>query len=221
MATTHIVEQGEYLSLIAKRHGFVDWKLIWNHPKNAALRKKHPNPNVIHPGDKIHIPDRQPKEVACATTKVHRFEVKSPGRMLIRIVLRNHDGEPLANQPYVLTVGEAVFKKNTNPDGMLEHWVPVGEETGELTLEQFGLRWPVHVGNLDPLKDEDDGSLVVTGVQARLNNLGFPCGPVDGIVGPRTTAALKKFQKMMLKREDADGALDGDTIDALLGRHAT
>ena len=33
------------------------------------------------------------------------------------------------------------------------------------------------------------------GVQARLNNLGYHCGEPDGAIGPRTTAAVRAFQK--------------------------
>jgi len=36
----------------------------------------------------------------------------------------------------------------------------------------------------------------LTGVQARLNNLGFAAGPVDGIDGPRTKRAVRRFQKV-------------------------
>jgi peptidoglycan hydrolase-like protein with peptidoglycan-binding domain len=35
----------------------------------------------------------------------------------------------------------------------------------------------------------------MTGVQARLNNLGYNTGPVDGIQGPRTTEAIREFQE--------------------------
>ncbi|HEY5796714.1 MAG TPA: peptidoglycan-binding domain-containing protein, partial [Bosea sp. (in: a-proteobacteria)] len=35
----------------------------------------------------------------------------------------------------------------------------------------------------------------LTGVQFRLNALGFGAGPVDGIKGPKTTKAVRSFQK--------------------------
>ena len=221
MATTHIVEQGEYLSLIARRYGFANWKTIWEHPENAALRKNHPNPNVIHAGDRIFIPDKRPKEEVCGTGETHHFRMQLPGRILLRLVVRDHDQLPLADQPYKLTVGEQVFAQKTSPDGVIEHWVPVGETTGSLTLEQFGLSWPVQIGNLDPLRHEENGESIATGVQGRLNNLGFPCGPVDGVIGPRTSAALKRFQRRILGRDDANGELDGDTLDALMKHHET
>jgi len=42
-----------------------------------------------------------------------------------------------------------------------------------------------------PLMRGDD----VAALQARLTEMGFDCGRVDGIYGPRTEAAVKEFQK--------------------------
>jgi peptidoglycan hydrolase-like protein with peptidoglycan-binding domain len=48
--------------------------------------------------------------------------------------------------------------------------------------------WSLQIGFLDPIDE-------LSGVQARLNNLGFDSGEVDGLNGPRTRAAVKSFQK--------------------------
>jgi N-acetylmuramoyl-L-alanine amidase len=44
------------------------------------------------------------------------------------------------------------------------------------------------IGALDPLQE-------LSGIQARLNNLGFNCGASDGLAGPATTRALRQFQQ--------------------------
>ena len=54
----HMVKEGECLDSIALDHGFADWRTIYDHPKNTDLRSKRPDPNVIHPGDKLFIPDK-------------------------------------------------------------------------------------------------------------------------------------------------------------------
>ena len=52
----HVVKHGETLSKIAKHYGAKSWQEIYNHPTNTSFRIKRPNPNLIHPGDKINIP---------------------------------------------------------------------------------------------------------------------------------------------------------------------
>lgn len=54
----HVVRQGECLSAIAKRYGFASYRIIYDHPDNAELRRARPNPNLLFPGDVIVIPDR-------------------------------------------------------------------------------------------------------------------------------------------------------------------
>lgn len=37
MATEHVVLQGEHLSKISAKYGFLDYRTIWDHPQNADL----------------------------------------------------------------------------------------------------------------------------------------------------------------------------------------
>lgn len=50
-------------------------------------------------------------------------------------------------------------------------------------------------------------------IQKRLNDLGFRSGPVDGIKGPITTGALKRFQTN--NGLETEGAITVETISAL------
>ena len=77
------------------------------------------------------------------------------------------------------------------------------------------LSWELEVGHLDPLKDDDTDDTVVTGLQARLNNLGFFCGAVDDDHGNKTKAAVMQFQEEVLGREEPDGELDAETRDRI------
>ncbi len=56
-------------------------------------------------------------------------------------------------------------------------------------------------------------------IQQALADQGFDPGPIDGIYGPLTEAAVKSFQ--MSKGLAADGIVGPDTIDALLGSWVT
>lgn len=56
MGAEYIVKKGDYLTKIAHDHGFDDWRTIYNSPENGAFKAKRPNPDLIHPGDRIIIP---------------------------------------------------------------------------------------------------------------------------------------------------------------------
>jgi N-acetylmuramoyl-L-alanine amidase len=66
---------------------------------------------------------------------------------------------------------------------------------------------PLHLSQ--PALRGDD----VADLQARLNALGFTAGKHDGILGPRTAAALKDFQRNLALEED--GIAGHETIRAL------
>lgn len=190
MPTTYIVEQGDCFSKIAKRFGFSDYRALYNHPENAELKKKRPNPNVLFPGDRIHIPDPATKEVDAATGRMHTFKVKLAEKAL-RLVLKEHDGTPLASIEYELDIGEPEPRKgSTDGSGKLEEMVPADCSTATITVSDRVL--VLKLGHLNPTANTKDGDY--TGVQGRLKNLGYDPGPADGKYGPRTRAALAVFQ---------------------------
>jgi hypothetical protein len=218
----HTVEQGEYLASIAKDYGFSDLHTIYDHPQNADLKKKRPDPNILLPGDELFIPDKQLKDESCATEKKHRFQVKVP-KAWLKIVVKDSEGKALSNQPYTLTVATLTSKGTTDGAGSLQQKIPIGIELGQLTLDKLGLTWPLKIGHLDPVHDEGDDTdnAIISGLQARLNNLGFHCGSVDGELGPQTTEALRRFQQTVMGRKDATGAPDKETRDALRSQHGS
>lgn len=48
---------------------------------------------------------------------------------------------------------------------------------------------------------------VVKAIQKRLNALGYDCGTVDGIAGPKFTAAVNRYQKEVLGYKNLDGEI--------------
>lgn len=52
---THVIQRGESLSAVGRQHG-VTWQQIYFYPLNAGFRSKRPNPNLVHPGDRVFIP---------------------------------------------------------------------------------------------------------------------------------------------------------------------
>jgi len=215
MATTHIVAQGECLASIAMRFGFLDYRLIYEHPKNAAFRRTRPNPNLIFPGDRIYIPDRDDTPLTCDTGRSHRFQASNPG-VFLRVALKDATGAAYANKRYTVMVGGDLREGRTDGEGRVVE--PIAPDTSEARLALWladdpsagYYAWTLRLGHLDPAD-------TVSGAQARLNNLGFPCGKADGIIGPKTRGALRRFQKAAGLPQSA--ALDAPTIDRLKSLH--
>lgn len=202
------------MSSIAAKYGFADWKAIYEHGDNAALRKKRPNPNVIHPGDRVVIPDREVKQVGCATGEAHKFQVKAQQTRL-KIRFRDADGNAYGDRKYKLTVGAATFEGRTDGDGLVDQPVPPHESRGELVVwlhgeDTDGYKFPLDLGALDPPEE-------ISGAQARLINLGFDGVAVSGALDEVTREALLAFQKKHGLTES--GALDDATTAALRRHH--
>ena len=214
----HVVKQGEYLSSIAKQYGFVDWHIIYDHPANAELKKKRSSPNVLLPGDVFFIPEKQKKDESCPTDNSHTFEVRT-AKLLLQLTLKDAEERPFKNQPYTLVVDCDSYKGTTDEDGRLRQQIAIGATTATVMLEKVGILLPLRIGHLDPVHDEDADDAIVSGVQARLNNLGFHCGEVDGIAGPRTRAALASFQSIAMGRDNPDGEPDKETREVMKQHH--
>lgn len=183
----HVVKEGECIASIAKETGhFCD--TIWEDENNAELRGTRKDQYVLLPGDRVHIPPlRERWEAGKQTEMRHRFLRKGWPEVLRFRVLS--DGQPRGNEPYVIDVDGNEFTGTTDPEGNLvcpivpdarRARLRVGEGEGAFERE-------FQLGALDPIA-------AISGVQARLNNLGFDCGPVDGVCGPRTRAALSDYQ---------------------------
>jgi hypothetical protein len=57
MSRCYTVVKDDNLTVIARRFGLRGWRAIYDHPSNAGFRRRRPNPDLIHPGDIIYIPD--------------------------------------------------------------------------------------------------------------------------------------------------------------------
>ena len=211
----HTVAQGECLSSIAKQYGFHDYRTIYDHANNADFRQLRKNPNVINAGDQLFIPEKDPKVVERPTGAVHTFQVQRR-KTLLRIVVKDQEDQPLRNQPYTLEVEDQKFAGTTDGNGLLKQAIPPDAIVGVLRMTHaldggtHNLEWRLRLGHLDPAEE-------LSGAQARLNNLGFFCGAVDGVSGPRTENALRSFQKKNGLTET--GQLDDATKGLLRDSH--
>jgi hypothetical protein len=181
------VQQGDCIESIAFEHGHF-WETIWNHPDNQQLKSLRRDPNVLLAGDKVFVPDLRPKDESGATEQRHSFKRKGVPSKL-RIVLKDENDQPRADVPYTLEIDGQLFSGQTDGQGGLQHRIPPDAKQGKLTIgtgdeaEEHELQ----LGHIDPITE-------VSGVQARLNNLGFDSGAIDGELGPQTKDAIRAFQ---------------------------
>jgi hypothetical protein len=219
MSRYRTVEQGEYIASIALSEGFLDWRRVYDHPANAELRRKRPKPNLLLAGDVIFIPDKIEKTEEGATEREHVFQVPS-ATMEIRLFLHEQqEGQPLANVAYVLIANDTTYKGTTDGEGLVSQKVQIGTPQAILLVPSMKLEWKLQIGHMDPHYEETESEHILTGVQARLANLGYYFGDIDGNLNGATTSAIKQFQRHLLAREDADGTLDDETSQALVDRH--
>jgi Putative peptidoglycan binding domain len=202
------VVQGDCLNTIAYRFRFADYKLIYDHPQNKDFKKKRPNPNVIYPGDQIFIPPLRLKQTNGSTDKTHRFVCKTP-KVHIQVYFELNQ-EPYADRAFTLTADGSTVKGTTSSKGLLKADVPIEATTARVVFDKTHLAFTLEIGNLDPITE-------VSGMQDRLNNLGYDCGDEDGELGPLTTAALMEFQRDQNLTET--GEFDSATQDSLKKSH--
>ena len=204
----HTVKQGECIESIAFEKGFF-WETVWDDSQNAELKRVRKNPNALLPGDKVFVPEKQEKEASGATEQKHRFRRKGVPALLRIILLSSKNGEPHANKPYTLVIDDnQVFSQTTDARGKLEHGIPPNAVKGRLIVGEGEDReeYILDLRHLDPTR-------APTGVQARLSNLGYNTGNIDGEIGPKTRSALRRFQKDHGLKET--GEPDESTLDKL------
>ena len=207
----YIVKQGECIATIAQANGLSS-EALYKHPDNAELRKKRPNPNILHPGDNVMIPQRETKSVSVGTGAMHRFQVRLPRREL-RLVLLDHYGKAIAGASYVLEVEGECLKGQTTGDGEIRQSISGDPRT--LTLSIRGRRLIFDCSCLNPLTDVPDGG--TSGARERLRNLGYAVG--DGLDNPDsgTRTALALFQHEA--KLEVTGKLDDATRSKLIAAH--
>jgi Putative peptidoglycan binding domain/LysM domain len=201
------VKKGECVSSIAFELGFLP-KTIWNDPSNFQLKQKRKDPNILFPGDELNIPEKEIAEYSRPTDNLHQFRVAGTSTICR---LQVFDGEqPRANQKYTLVVEGRRFSGVTDWQGKLEHPIRPDAQKGSLTIGPDQMSYDLQFGYLDPVTE-------VSGLQGRLNNLGYYSGEMTGEMNEDTRIALRAFQCRFQLQET--GELDAVTIAKLEGIH--
>lgn len=131
-------------------------------------------------------------------------------RVRLRVLVRDSFFSVFTNKKYQLAVGSETFDGNTGEAGMIDHLIPKTARSARLrvwlTEGRQPRTWLLELGKLKPTS-------IVEGLQARLSNLGFEPGPIDGDMGPKTKRALATFQSAV--GLSPSGEVDGETRSRL------
>jgi len=201
----YIVKQGDCISSIAFERGFFP-ETIWNDPKNESLKQERKNLNALLPGDVVFIREKEEKKETVAYQKRHRFKRKGvPEKLVIRFM---KDDKPRAAEKYELDIDGKKTEGETDDDGYIKAVISPDANLAIITFMKTGEEYSLQLGHLDPVT-------VISGVQGRLDNLGFYSGPVDGNLNEALTKAIKEFQEKYLSKEQATGELNELTQEKL------
>lgn len=192
--TIHRVKAGDCLARIARQYGFASWRDLYHDPGNAELKLARPDPNVLAIGDKVFIPQKHTKLESAPSGDRHRFRRKQP-KAKVRILVRDEFRKPLTNSPYTLVWDESIetgsLDGTLDSAGLLDVEIPLDVKHADFSVKVDGasapVTWRLNIAEMEPID-------TIVGLQARLVNLGFECGPVDGICGKRTKRAIAKYQ---------------------------
>lgn len=208
----HVVRRGECISSIAEARGLF-WESVWNDPENDELREVRGDPNVLRPGDRVHVRERREREEEGAAGERHRFRRRGVPALL-RLRLLDHRREPLANVAYSIEIDGSIRSGETDGDGHLSESILPDAERACLRYHdgEREFRWELPLGSLDPAD-------TLAGCRQRLGNLGFPCGSGDGGIDDTTQAAVRAFQRAQGLEET--GEIDDETQQSIAESHGS
>ena len=186
------VVQGDCVASLAYQYGLLP-QTLWD--ANAALHKERKSHSVLYPDDQLTIPPLSAKQ---ETVKAgSRYTIRRKGLPeMFRIAFEDPSGVRRTQAPYLVTFktaeGETLASRRgeTDDKGYLIEPVPPDVWEARVLLLQDDEQEEHHyrIGYLDPVS-------TISGVQARLNNLGFFCGEEDGEMSAWLTDILAEFQQ--------------------------
>ena len=133
----------------------------------------------------------------------------------LRMIFVDDRGQPYSNCQYELVCGGRRYLGTTDGSGGVSEQVlsTATQATLDLWPAAVGaerLSWQLELGDIEPVS-------TLNGMQARLQNLGYYHGPIDGLPSTSTNEALAAFQK------DNDltpsGKEDEETLALLEAKH--
>lgn len=190
----HEVKQGECIAKLAFNNGLAP-DTIWNHPENAKLKADRKELYILSPKDMVFIPPKTLKKLPVNSGELIELQQQSAMEKL-RIRFLHYDDTPRTDLPYLVSIKTS--KNDIWPDaqgktdaaGFVIVDVPPNATFAEILLGE-GEDQEIHDFDLGFVNPID----TVSGVKARLNNLGFECGEETEEMNELTIGAIKVFQR--------------------------
>lgn len=205
----YVVQEGDSLHSLGFEFGLLP-ETIWNHPENSQLKAERKHIDHLLPGDGLFVPELREKVEDRGTEKRHRFRRKGvPAKLRLRFT--DFDG-PRANENYTVAIDGALKSGVTDGDGALELFIPPNAQKAIVLLGKNQDRFEFSIGHVGPIE-------TTRGVQARLNNLHYFCGPNTGELNALTQDAVRAFQTA--HGLSVTGELDGQTRSKLKDEHGS
>lgn len=192
MTARYIVEAGEHLGVIARKFGYSNFSVLWDHPENAALKALRQEPTLLAPGDEVFIPDRVQLVFERLTDASHDFRAQVD-TLKVTFRLLGIDGLPRKNAKVRIRVegpetdgASQQFEQQLVTDGDGNVSVDIATHVDSGSIEIDDVEYPLRIGGMDPVETQ-------AGVLQRLQNLGYL--PLEDEPDPtRLKLAIEDFQ---------------------------
>jgi uncharacterized protein involved in type VI secretion and phage assembly len=208
----YVVRQGDFLTRLAFAHGF-DADKVWNDGKNAELKDKRKNHNILYPGDVIYLPRAEREGAPLSKGTTNKYDVNVP-KTTVSVVFVEGD-KAVANEPYVIDgLGKRV-EGSSDGAGTVTFEAPVHVREVVVTFPKRAVAYPIRIGHMDPIDEP-------AGIRKRLQQLGY-YDDFDGEAGSaeeedeRLSQAISAYQ--LAKNLEVTGTINQALKDALLRDH--
>ncbi len=211
MARDHKISLGVHIVGLAYRHGHATVDAVWQHPVNESLRAIRADPAVLAEGDVVHVPDAAPRVFKGLQTRRHHDLVVELPIPQVRVVLLRPGGVPFAGLQCTVSFDDQVERPTTDEHGCLQFEINPDTETVTLMFDLHIVE--LRVAHLQPVDTE-------TGCVARLTNIGYAPGEVDGAVAADAYALRSAVEEFQCDHGlDVDGVLSEETRQELVRVH--
>ena len=206
MGFVYKAQSGDCISSIAFSYGLLP-ETIWLHANNDSLRAERKNPNILFSGDSVFVPERIVRTEKITSGQRHKF-VRKAVPSILRVRFLDDSDEPRSNIEYRADIDGNLRHGTTDDDGFLVEPISPNALHALIFLGSSNdvAEYNVQLGQLPPINTNE-------GIQARLKNLGYYNGDIDGQVNDLLTDALWAFQEEY--KLTVSGELDKPTEDTL------